>query len=154
MVYFTIAGGEIVPEIEMSSSETILDLKEKIRKELEVEVDRQNLWYNNRMLRDHELIADHGFRGNVRLMLNVTPLSPDYKLHVMVKHPGSDGFVRVRETDKVRHLRGKVERCWGVPPRRFTLSRLNVEMKDNFPLSAYYINEASEVELKIIIEPR
>lgn len=154
MVLFRIIGGEIVPEIEMSCSETIFDLKEKIQEELEVEVHRQNLWYNNKELRNHEFIEDYGFHRDATITLSVKLLPPQVKLHVLVKHTGSNGYVRVKETDNVRDLRQKVERYWGIPSELFTLYRLNVEMVDNHPLYAYYINEASEVELCVSVQPR
>ncbi|TKY52965.1 ubiquitin C [Spatholobus suberectus] len=154
MVLLKIAGGEIVPEIEMSILDTIFDLKQKIQKELDVEVYRQSLWHNNRMLRDQELIHDYGFGVSERLYLTVTPLSPEHKLSVMVKFVGSDGYVTVKETDKVRELRSKVERYWSIPSELITLKRRNVVMEDNLPLSAYYVNEASEVQLSVLIEPR
>ncbi|KAK7392472.1 hypothetical protein VNO78_20911 [Psophocarpus tetragonolobus] len=154
MVYFKITGGEIVPEIEMMLSDTVFYLKWKIQKELDVEVHRQSLWHHNRMLRDHECIEDYDFRENETLYLTVTPLPPHHKLHVLVKSFGSDGYVRVKETDKVNELYNKVEKYWGIPSNRIILKRRNVVMENNLPLYTYYVNEASEVQLFISIEPR
>ena len=154
MVLFRIAGGQIVPEIDMSPNETIFDLKDKIEEELGVCIHRQSLWYHNNELRDDEFIGNYGFRGNPTLSLSVEPLPSDLKIHVLVKHIGGNGYVRVRETDTVSDLRRKVERYWAIPQQLFTLHRLNVEMKDNHPLHAYYVNEASEVQLSVSIEPR
>ncbi|KAK7267708.1 hypothetical protein RIF29_20386 [Crotalaria pallida] len=154
MVLFTIIGGEIAPGIEMSSSETILDLKEKIQEVLDIEVHRQSLWYNNMELRDTEFIDACGFHRDATVILRVTSLPQHVKLHVLVKHIGSNGYVRVKETDMVHDLRRKVEKYWGIPLEFFTLYRLNIEMMDNHPLYAYYINEASEVKLCVSIEPR
>ncbi|KAH1101500.1 hypothetical protein GYH30_036194 [Glycine max] len=124
MVLFKIDGGKRVPEIEMSLLDTILDLKQKIQ-ELDVEVYRQRLWHKDRMLRDNELIHDQAFCASKTLHLTVTPLSPQHTLSVKVKFVGSDGYVEVKETDK-----------------------------DHLPLSAYYVNEATEVQLSVLIEPR
>ncbi|KAG4970568.1 hypothetical protein JHK84_036666 [Glycine max] len=107
-------GGKRVPEIEMSLLDTILDLKQKIQ-ELDVEVYRQRLWHKDRMLRDNELIHDQAFCASKTLHLTVTPLSPQHTLSVKVKFVGSDGYVEVKETDKVRDLCSKVERQWGIP---------------------------------------
>lgn len=154
MVYFKIAGGEIVPEIQMTLSATVYDLKQKIRNELDVEVHRQSLWHHNRMLRDHEYIENCDFQVRETLYLSVDPLPPHQNIHVLVKSLGSDGYVRVRETDKVGDLRNLVERYWGTPSNRVTLRRHNVVMEDCLPLYAYYVNEGSEVQLSISIEPR
>jgi len=144
-----------VPEIQMTLSDTVFDLKRKIQKELDVEIYRQNLWHHNRIMRDHEYIEDYDFRVSETLYLSVTPLPPRHKLHVLIKSAGSDdGYVRVRETDKVNDLRSKVERYWGVPSHLITLRRRNVVMENNLPLYAYYVNEASEVELSITIQAR
>ncbi|KOM35180.1 hypothetical protein LR48_Vigan02g133000 [Vigna angularis] len=154
MVYFKITGGEIVPEIEMMSSDTIFDLKQKIQKELDVEIYRQSLWHHNRIMRDHEYIEDYDFRMSETLYLTVTPLPLHHKLHVLIRSVGSDGYVRVKETDKVSDLRRKVERYWVVPSNLITLTRHNVVMENNLPLYAYYVNEASEIQLAVTIEPR
>lgn len=159
MVYFKISGGEIEPTIEMPKSELIFDLKCKVEDELEVRVHRQNLWYNGIELENEERIAFYflcGDESHQIVTLHVNPLPPDVKIHVLVRFNGhgSDGYVRVWETDKVRDLRGKVSRYWGIPQDLITLRRLNVEMVDEHPLHAYYINEASVIHLSVGIEPR
>ncbi|KHN48259.1 hypothetical protein glysoja_007928 [Glycine soja] len=73
---------------------------------------------------------------------------------VKVKFVGSDGYVEVKETDKVRDLCSKVERQWGIPSELIPLKRHDIVMEDHLPLSAYYVNEASEVQLSVLIEPR
>ncbi|KAL2323220.1 hypothetical protein Fmac_027599 [Flemingia macrophylla] len=138
----------------MMASDTIFDLKQKIEKELDVEVYRQSLWHHNRILRDYEYIDDHDFRTWETLYLTVTPLPPHHKLHVLVKSLGSDGFVRVKETDKVSDLIIKVERYWAIPSNLITLKRYDVVMQSNLPLYAYYVNEASEIQMQVLIEPR
>ncbi|KAK7345539.1 hypothetical protein VNO77_16144 [Canavalia gladiata] len=149
-----IAGGEIVPKIEISLSKTVFELKEKIKKELDVEVNRQSLWYRDTELSDYQFIGNYGLRGNETLFLSVSRLPPHQKLHVLVKHIGSDGYVRVKETDKVSDLLTKVERYWAVPLDRISLYRHNVKLEHNLPLYSYYINEASEINLSVLIEPR
>ncbi|KAL5150057.1 hypothetical protein HKD37_13G036764 [Glycine soja] len=65
-----------------------------------------------------------------------------------------DGYVEVKETDKARDLCSKVERQWGIPSELIPLKRHDIVMEDHLPLSAYYVNEASEVQLSVLIEPR
>ncbi|KAK2454986.1 hypothetical protein QL285_002483 [Trifolium repens] len=158
MVYFKIIGGEIEPVIEMTASELVFDLKRKIKDELEVGVHRQNLWYKGIELDNEKRIGFHALCGDETetVTLVVNPLPSDLKLHVLVKFlgHGSNGYVRVRETDMVSDLHGKVSRYWGIPLNTFTLRRLNVEMVHNRPLYAYYINEASEIQLSVDIQPR
>ncbi|KAL9318169.1 hypothetical protein ACSQ67_014686 [Phaseolus vulgaris] len=138
----------------MSLSDTVFDLKRKILKELDVEIYRQSLWHHNRIMRDHEYMEDYEFRESETLYLTVTPLPPHHKLHVLIKSVGSDGYVRVKETDKVSDLRSKVERYWAVSSHLITLRRLNVVMENNLPLYAYYVNEDSEIKLYVTFEPR
>ncbi|CAI8602465.1 unnamed protein product [Vicia faba] len=160
MVHFKIIGGEIEPTIEMSTSELVFDLKSKIEDELEVEVHRQNLWYKGIEMEGETRIGFYALLGDEREIFIVTLvvdlLPPDLKLHVLVKFlgRGSEGYVRVRETDTVSDLRGKVSRYWGIPVDSFILRRLNVEMVNDRPLHAYYINEASEIHLSVNIQPR
>ncbi|KAJ1392264.1 Ubiquitin-like domain superfamily [Sesbania bispinosa] len=155
MVNFTITGGEIVPEIEMESWETIFDLKSKIEDKLDVSMHRQSLWYNDReLIDDDRTVRGYDFLRDATLMLIVEPLPPHLKLHVLVKHFGGNGYVRVKETDKVSDLHNKVSIYWGILPNSFSLHRHNVKLEDNHPLRAYYINEASEIKLSVMIEPR
>ncbi|CAL5207251.1 unnamed protein product [Lathyrus oleraceus] len=158
MVNFKIIGGEIEPVIEMSMTELVFDLKSKINDELEVEVCRQKLWYKGIELENEKRIGFYALRGDETetVTLVVDSLPPDLKLHVLVKFlgRGSEGYVRVRETDKVSDLRSKVSRYWGIPLDSFTLHRLSVEMVNDRPLHAYYINEASEIHLSVDIQPR
>ncbi|KAJ1392263.1 Ubiquitin-like domain superfamily [Sesbania bispinosa] len=75
MVNFTIIGGEIVPEIEMESWETIFDLKSKIEDKLDVCMHRQSLWYNDReFIDDDRTIRGYGFLRDATLKLTVEPL--------------------------------------------------------------------------------
>ncbi|XLU47037.1 hypothetical protein S245_041851 [Arachis hypogaea] len=154
MVLFKIAGAQIVPEIDMYPNETIFDLKDKIEEKLGVGIHRQALWYQETKLKDEARIRDYGFHCDTTLILTVTPLPPDLKLHVLVKFNGSNGYVRVRETDKVSDLRRKVEKYWAIPQQLFALRRFKVEMKDSYPLSAYYVTDDSDVELAMLLQPR
>ncbi|CAK8571615.1 unnamed protein product [Lathyrus sativus] len=142
----------------MSMTEFVFDLKSKINDELEVEVCRQNLWYKGIELENDKRIGLYALHGDETeiITLVVDPLPPDLKLHVLVKFlgRGSEGYVRVRETNMVSDLRGKVSRYWGIPLDSFTLRRLNVEMVHDRPLHAYYINEASEIHLSVDFQPR
>jgi len=158
MVYFKIIGGDIEPMVEISVSELVFDLKSKIEDQLEVGVHRQNLWYKGVELDNEKRIGFYALRGDETetVTLIVDPLPSDLKLHVLVKFlgHGSNGYVRVKETDKVSDLCDKVSRYWGIPLNTFTLRRLNVEMMHDRPLHAYYINEASEIQLSVDIQPR
>ncbi|RDX60667.1 hypothetical protein CR513_61169, partial [Mucuna pruriens] len=149
MVYLKIAGGEIEPVIETTLAETVLDVKARIQQEVGVEVCRQSLWHHNRILRDHDYIDDCGFRNRETLYLTVIPLPLNHKVHVRIKAIGGDGYVRIRETDKVSDLRNKLERHWAVPSSLITLRRSNVVMENTLPLYAYYVNEDVEIDLSI-----
>ncbi|KAF7818640.1 ubiquitin family protein [Senna tora] len=149
-----IAGGEIVPEIEMVAWGSILDLKMEIEKELGVEVERQRLWYETREVRNDEMIGAYRFREGDTLNLTVRPLEEGRKLHILVKQIGANGYVRMREIDKVSDLRNKVEKYWGIPQSLFTLRRFNTQMQDHLPLFAYYITEDTEIHLCLNLQPR
>lgn len=62
--------------------------------------------------------------------------------------------IRVKETTLVVDLKRKLERRRGILIEKITLHRLSKEMEDDFPLSAYYVCEDSEVEMTTKIEPR
>lgn len=80
-VAFKITGGELIPEIQMLSSETILDLKKRIEARLDVPVARQTLRFNNQVLPNDLKINHYDFNiGHdrhqvVTLALVVSPLA-------------------------------------------------------------------------------
>ncbi|KAJ7976931.1 Ubiquitin domain-containing protein [Quillaja saponaria] len=153
MASFTITGGEVVPEIEMPPSATILDLKQRTKEELDVEVDRQTLLYNQMELSNEHPI-EYVYQEFVTLNLVVTPLVGQPKINVVVRSSTAEGFVRIKETYTVADFKRKIERLWGIPTEKIILRRLSQEMEDNLWLSAYYVNEGSEVEVIVIVDPR
>ncbi|KAK3211216.1 hypothetical protein Dsin_015922 [Dipteronia sinensis] len=64
-VLFTITGGEVVPEIKMPVSATILKLKKKIESVLNLKAERQTLRYDNEELNNDRTIAYYDFKKNV-----------------------------------------------------------------------------------------
>ncbi|KAM3689223.1 hypothetical protein ACB098_09G030800 [Castanea mollissima] len=155
MVRFRITGGELKPEIEMSSSGTILELKERIYELCNVEVARQTLFFYATELENDRTIESYEFLQPFETLgLVVTPLSGDPKFDILVKSSTAEDCVRVRETQKVADLRRKIERRWGILAQKITLLSHSIEMNDDHLLSAYYVNRGSIVEVKVSIESR
>ena len=154
MVRFRITGGELKPEIEMSSSGTILELKERIYELWNVEVARQTLFFDATELENDRKIESYEFQPFDTLGLVVTPLSGDPKFDILVKSSTAEDCIRVRETQKVADLRRKIERRWGILAQKITLLSHSIEMNDDHLLSAYYVNRGSIVEVKVSIESR
>ena len=154
MVRFRITGGELKPEIEMSSSGTILELKERIYELWNVEVARQTLFFDATELENDRKIESYEFQPFETLGLVVTPLSGDPKFDILVKSSTAEDCIRVRETQKVADLRRKIERRWGILAQKITLLSHSIEMNDDHLLSAYYVNRGSIVEVKVSIESR
>lgn len=154
MVLFRIVGGEVRPEIEMPASATILVLKERIKEILNVEVTRQTLWLGDILLENDRIIDSYDFAQFVMINLIVTPFLGQPKVNILVKSSNKVEHIRMRETKKVAELKNKISRRWGIPVRKMTLHRLSKEMDDNLPLSAYYINQDSEVEVRVHVEAR
>ncbi|KAH9790060.1 hypothetical protein KPL71_003270 [Citrus sinensis] len=154
MVHFAITGGEVIPEIEMPMFATILDLKETIEEILDVDVARQTLNFNNQVLTNDQTIGHLNLGPFAALALVVTPLAGQPKFNILVKSINEEINIRVKETTLVVDLKRKLERRCGILFEKITLHRLSKEMEDDFPLSAYYVCEGSEVEMTTKIEPR
>lgn len=154
MVLFRITGGELKPEIEMPPSATILELKEKIHELLKVEVGRQTLMFGHILMENDRIIDSYFFPQFIMLSLTVTPLLGQPKVNISLKSIDKVENIRIRETQKVVELREKISRRWGIPIKQITLFRLSEEMDDNLLLSAYYICQDSEIEVKIQIDTR
>ncbi|KAL6339869.1 hypothetical protein AAG906_034957 [Vitis piasezkii] len=151
MVTFEIKGGEVVPEIRMPSSATILELKQKIEEDLNVKVARQTLLFNQINLNDEDAIADYGFHSMTSIRLSVTP-EPDKEFFIDLKsgtRPTTN--VRVKESYKVADLKSKLQRLWGIEKKNIALSRLSKKMEDDHFLYSYYIYEGTEVFAEIAI---
>lgn len=154
MVHFTITGGEVIPEIEMPMFAPILDLKERIEEILDVDVARQTLNFNNQVLTNDQTIGHLNLGPFAALALVVTPLAGQPKFNILVKSINEEINITVKETTLVVDLKRKLERRRGILIEKITLHRLSKEMGDDFPLSAYYVCEGSEVEMTTKIEPR
>ncbi|KAK0604408.1 hypothetical protein LWI29_015381 [Acer saccharum] len=155
-VQFRISGGQVTPEITMPISATILDLKERIQLFTDICMTRQTLRFNNQELTNDRTISHYEFGQFATLVLGVKPLDDRYpKFFILVKSCNEQSkLIRVKETTLVGDLRSKIERHFGIPGKLLSLFRLSQEMKDEFPISAYYVCAGSQVEVVINIEPR
>lgn len=155
-MFIKIAGGEVIPEIALPPSATVLQLKERIKEVLDVEVDRQTLQFCPSTLENHRSLESYGFEhdGLVMLDLEVAPSPGQPKFRVAVRSASMEDHFRVTETQNVEDLKSEISRRWGIPPQMLTLFRLSKKMEDNHLLSKYYVSRHSEVKVEITIEPR
>ncbi|KAL5764668.1 hypothetical protein ACOSQ2_017262 [Xanthoceras sorbifolium] len=154
-VQFQITGGQVTPVIAMPISATILDLKERIQLFTDIEMARQTLRFNDRELTNDQTISHYSFGEFAQLVLDVKPLDNEPKFDILVKSCNEQSkLIRVKETTLVGELRSKIERRFGIPGKLMNLYRLSEDMKDDFPLSAYYVCEGCQVEVVTNIEPR
>lgn len=155
MMRIKIAGGEVIPEIAIPPSATVLELKERIKEVLDVEVDRQTLQFCHLKLENHRSIESYGSAGSLSMLeMEVTPLPGQPKFRIAVKSAFKEDVFMVRETQKVADLESQISQSWGILPESLTLFRLSEKMERYHPLSAYYVNQDSEVKVAIDIEPR
>lgn len=152
MVLLHIAGGEITPQIEVGHFENILNLKEMIRDVLGVEIGRQTLAYDERVLHDDEEIRHCIFgRDSVTVTLRVAPLPEGTKIAVQLESSLKQGSMRTRETDSVANLRNKIERRWGLRNCSIALFRLDTQMNGDLPLSAYYVVDGTVIDVQVTL---
>ncbi|KAI6673274.1 hypothetical protein NL676_001180 [Syzygium grande] len=152
MVLLRIDGGEITPQIEVTYFDTILNLKEMIRDVLGVEIERQTLVYDERTLLDDEEIRHCIFgRDSATVTLSVAPLPEGTKIAVQLESSLKQGSMRTRETDSVADLRSKIERRWGLRNCSITLFRLDTQMNEDLPLSAYYVVDGTKIDVQVTL---
>lgn len=152
MVLLRIDGGEITPQIEVTYFDTILNLKEMIRDVLGVEIGRQTLVYDERTLLDDEEIRHCIFgRDSATVTLSVAPLSEGTKIAVQLESSLKQGSMRTRETDSVADLQNKIERRWGLRNCSITLFRLDTQMNEDLPLSAYYVVDGTKIDVQVTL---
>lgn len=150
-----ITGAEVGIEMEMPGPASFLQVKQKIKEIANVEEDRQTLFYNQVRLEDEYLVYEFVYDEFAELELRVAPLPGDPKVAIVAKSPNrEDEPINVRETQSVAHLRNKISRRWGIPPKKITLTRLSHDMEDAHRLSDYYVCEGAEVNVAVHISPR
>ncbi|KAL5831759.1 hypothetical protein ACOSQ4_017113 [Xanthoceras sorbifolium] len=121
-VLFKITGGEVIPEIEMLETATILDLKKRIESVLNLKAERQILrTYDNQELNNDRTIAHYDFKKNVK------------------------------ETTLVGDLIKKIEKRLICSSKYINLYHLSTKLEEeDLPLTTYYISEGSEIEVKYV----
>ncbi|KAK1568726.1 hypothetical protein Q3G72_027927 [Acer saccharum] len=153
IVLFTITGGEVIPEIEMAVSATILELKKKIKSVLNLKAERQTLRHDNEELNDDRTIVYYDFKKNVAtLVLHFKPpLSGKPKFDITVKDGDDEFNVKVMETTSIADLIKKIEKCTGYSIKYMNLYHLSTKIEEeDLPITAYYISEGSEIEVKYV----
>lgn len=150
-----ITGKEVKPLIEISISQTILELKQKIEDLTGVQVFRQTLDFDRRIMSNDKTVSY--YFGNevypedppMPIALTVQPLEGQPRFNILVRfNDGMIGFV-VRETTLVADLKRMIEECTHILSKYVKLRRLDKEMEDQFPLSEYYICVLSHVEMTL-----
>ncbi|KAK0588597.1 hypothetical protein LWI29_003049 [Acer saccharum] len=151
-VLFTITGGEVIPEIEMPVSATILELKKKIESVLNLKAERQTLRHDNEELNNDRTIAYYDFKKNVAtLVLHFKPLLGKPKFDITLKEGDDEFNVKVKETTSVADLIKKIEKCMGCSIKYMNLYHLSTKIEEeDLPITAYYIFEGSEIEVKYV----
>lgn len=137
-VLLKIVGGEVIPEIEMLESATVLDLKEKIETILNVGVARQTLKFRNQVLMNDQTIGHWNFEQHASIVLCVKPLAGEPKFNISVENNyGEKTILKVRENTLVDEVKGRLDKEWLFSSSWLTLKHLSVEMDDDFPPSLH-----------------
>ncbi|KAJ4724375.1 Ubiquitin family protein [Melia azedarach] len=154
-VSFLITGGVLAPQIKISVSATILDLKETIQNVISILVSRQTLSLNGNFLRNDQVIRDInlGAQLPVPLVLRVEPLPGNPKFIIFVKYCVGDFIsVWIRETSSVLELKMEIEKLHGVSAQNITLHHFSHEMSDDYALSEYYIHPGCQIQMTVSMD--
>ncbi|KAJ4843807.1 hypothetical protein Tsubulata_009995 [Turnera subulata] len=177
LLNFTITGGEVTPQIQMLSTATVLQMKQRIEMILGVPILRQTLKHRSMELRNDETFEYYGLFGgtgagmvaagtssassnaNYDVQLTVAPLPGDPKFPILVvRSPNAESHalpVNVRETYTVADLRRKLERRMGIFGSELTLFRLYQLMDQPFlPLSRYFVCAGCTIKVVVAIDGR
>ncbi|GLT39709.1 hypothetical protein SLA2020_138850 [Shorea laevis] len=153
-VTLTIVGAKVEPQITCPVSSTILALKQRLYTLLGVDVARQTLIFDAEELLDDHQIKDYNIQQFSEVALFVAPYPNDDKFTIQVMSSADcSENIKVRERMSAAELKEKVERRFG-RGECTALTRLGMVMEDKDPLSAYYVNPNSLVEVNFNIDPR
>ena len=135
--------------LEVDSSDTIGNLKEKIKGKKGFPVEEQRLFFQRETLKDDRTVSDYNIqnKSTVKLSLQI------YRLEVTIVWEGRRLVaLEVNPIDSILELKRKVQNFAGVPPKQQSLRFAGTELENERTIFAYNIQNKSYINLFVQIE--
>ncbi|KAF3456718.1 hypothetical protein FNV43_RR01372 [Rhamnella rubrinervis] len=103
----------ILFDVDVPRGASFLQVKQKIKELMKVEVDRQTLVFETEPMEDASQVPDRAWETYV--VLSVAPLPGDPSFEIVAKSANrEDDLITVKETQSVDDLRNDIAERWGL----------------------------------------
>ena len=148
-IFVQVRSREIIT-LEAHSSDTIGNLKEKIKDKKGFPAEEQRLFFQGKTeLKDDRTVSDYNIqnKSTVNLLLQID------RLEVTILTKGRRPVtLEVNATDSILELKREVQDKTGVPLKKQSLSFSGIELENERTISAYNIRNKSSINLVVKIK--
>ena len=151
-IFVQVMSQEIIT-LEVDSSDTIANLKEKIKDKKGFPGEQQRLFFQTKKLKDDRTVSDYNIqnKSTLNLLLQV-PAEQMYRLEVTILMEGRKRVtLALNAIDSILELKRKIKDVTGVPRHKQSLSCAGIELENERTISAYNIRNKSFINLVVKI---
>ena len=143
-IFVQVMHQEIIT-LEVDSSDTIGNLKEKIKDKKGFPVEEQLLFFQSKtQLKDDRTVSDYNIQNKSTVILSLQI----YRLEVTILSEGTRLVtLEVNPTDSILELKREIQNITGVPPKEQSLRFDGIELKNERTIFAYNIQNKSYITL-------
>ena len=147
-IFVQVMHQEIIT-LEVDSSDTIGNLKEKIEDKKGFPAEEQLLFFQREKLKDDRTVSDYNIQNKSTVNLSLQT----YRLEVTILSECRRLVtLEVNATDSILELKREIQNITGVPPRKQSLSFAGIELENERTISAYNIQNKSSINLVVQIK--
>ena len=152
-IFVQVTSQEIIT-LEVDSSDTIGNLKEKIKDKKGFPAEEQHLFFQRKKLKDDRTVSDYNIQNESTLNLFLqVPAEQMYRLEVNILTENRRRVTLVvNASDSTLELKRKIEDMTGVPRHKQSLSFAGTELENACSISAYDIRNKSVIDLVVKIK--
>ena len=142
-IFVQVMHQEIIT-LEVDSSDTIGNLKEKIKDKKGFPAEEQCLFFQREELKDDRTVSDYKIQNKSTVILSLQT----YRLEVTILSEGTRLVtLEVNPSDSILELKREIQNITGVPPRKQSLRFDGIELKNELTIFAYNIQNKSYINL-------